>query len=422
MKKSLLGTAVILSLVAISCNKSDSLLVQRQKNLADNDYKFSSMMDTRVQNFQTKLPDYLVTMGLGQSNIDNEKASVGRVIFYDKSLSKDGKISCASCHIQNKAFADGWDFSPGVDGHVTSRNSMALTNVASFASHYTEIEGIAPALLWDGRADDIFGQAPLAFTNPHEMGLTLTELHKKAKIQSYYSYFIERIYGDSDVSQERFLECLQEFVRAMGGASSKLDRALDKVNGDLFGQYAETVPVYALRDSIVDYYYGTITITVKDSVGIDTLLRPLLNFSESELRGRTLFAQNCTKCHSPIRPLQKEFFACNGLETNYSDPGLGGVTGLQSDMGVFKSPSLRNIAVTAPYMHDGRFRDLGEVLDFYSTGIQAHPNLHPLLLDEEGNPRRMNFSFQDKIDLIAFLRTMTSYDILHDARFSNPFY
>ncbi|MEZ4892668.1 MAG: cytochrome-c peroxidase [Saprospiraceae bacterium] len=113
--------------------------------------------------------------------MDNEKASVGRVIFYDKNLSKDGEISCASCHIQNKAFADGWDFSPGVDGHVISRNSMALTNVASFASHYTEIEGRTPALLWDGRADDIFGQAPLAFTNPHEMGLTLTELHKSQK-------------------------------------------------------------------------------------------------------------------------------------------------------------------------------------------------------------------------------------------------
>jgi len=406
----------------IACKKGDNLLIQEVPNNLDDESAAAIYLKMQKEDFQSKLPNYLVVMGLTQPNIDAAKADLGRVVFYDKSLSKDGTVSCASCHKQQFAFADDVAFSTGVEGFKTARNSMTLTNVASFAAHYTAIDGRQPGLLWDGRASEVTNQAPLAFANPHEMGLSMEEVVEIAQKREYYPYFMTKAFGDRAVTEARLLEGLQEFVRAMGSAKSKLDNALEKVNGDLFGTSNHLVPVTQKRDSIVEYYYGTRIITITDTLGFDTLVKPLMGFSQSELRGRTLFAINCTKCHTPIRSLQEEFMACNGLEMNYADKGLGGVTGRPEDNGVFKSPSLRNIALTAPYMHDGRFRSLESVIDFYSTGIQAHPNLHPLLRDANGQPLRMNFSAQEKADLIAFLRTMTSSNVLTDSRFSNPFH
>lgn len=419
MKKLLL---LMLLVSQFACQKNDDFLTKNLPNNGDEEIRAALHLNMKQYDFQAKLPNYLVTMGLENPDIDNQKAHLGRVIFYDKNLSKDGKVSCGSCHKQSLAFADDEAFSSGIEGRKTSRNSMALTNVSNFAAHYTTLNGKKPALLWDGRANDVVNQAPLAFANPHEMGLTMSQVVEKARAMEYYPYFMTQAFGDPNVTEARLLEGLQEFVRALGSANSKLDLALEKVNGDLFGKYNTTVPITVLRDTIIQHYYGTITTTLTVVVGADTIVNPLLNFSESELRGRTLFAFNCTKCHSPIRSLQEEFMACNGLEMNYSDKGLGDVTGKPADVGIFKSPSLRNIALTAPYMHDGRFNTLGEVIDFYNTGIQPHPNLHPLLRDANGQVLTMNFSVQDKKDLIAFLNTMTSSEVLSDKRFSNPFH
>ncbi len=419
MKKLLL---LILLASQFACQKNDEFLTKDLPNPGGDAEKAAFHLELQPFDYQVELPNYLVTMGLENPAIDNQKARLGRVVFYDKNLSKDGKISCASCHKQHLGFADNVAFSDGIDGHKTSRNSMTLTNVSNFAAHYSSLNGKKPALLWDGRATEVVNQAPLAFANPHEMGLTMDKVVEIAKRMEYYPHLMTQAYGDRNVTEARLLEGLQEFVRAMGSANSKLDRALEKVNGDLFGTFNATVPITAQRDTIIKCYYGSLNTTVTVVVGTDTIVSPLLNFSPSELRGRTLFAENCTNCHSPIRTLQEEFMACNGLEMNYSDQGLGGVTGNPADFGVFKSPSLRNIALTAPYMHDGRFKTLSEVVDFYSTGIQPHPNLHPLLRDANGQALHLDFSAQDKKDLIAFLNTMTSNDVLSDKRFSNPFH
>jgi cytochrome c peroxidase len=411
MKKLLLGTFLAVIFTLFACKKNDNLIVQELPNSISDELAAAFLVQLQTADFQKQLPNYLVTMGLSQPTIDIHKATLGRVVFYDKNLSKDGTISCASCHKQSSAFADNVAFSQGIEGQMTSRNSMSLSNVASFASHYTTIDGRRPALLWDGRATEVVNQAPLAFENPHEMGLSMQEVLQKARDQEYYPYFMTKAFGDREVTESRLLEGLQEFVRSMGSAESKLDKALERVNGDLLGTTTELKVITVAR-----YYYGPI-----DTIGTDTIILPLLNFAETELRGRNLFAQNCTKCHTPIRTLQQEFMACNGLEMNYLDKGLGGVTERTEDNGVFKSSSLRNISLTAPYMHDGRFKTLEEVMDFYSTGIQGHANLHPLLRDDNGQALKMNFSPQDKKDLIAFLKTMTSYDVLSDTRFANPF-
>jgi cytochrome c peroxidase len=423
MKNLLPISAFLLLLSLFACKKSENILVQELPNTIDEELAASLYLNTSLQDLQCRLPNYLVSMGLHQPAIDNAKANLGRVVFYDKNLSADGKISCASCHKQAFAFADNLPISHGVGNQLTFRNSLSLTNVANFGVHYSNIEGRQPALLWDGRASDIVEQAPLAFANPHEMGLSMSEVVEKAKNQPYYPYFMKTAFGDREITEARLLEGLQEFVRAMGYATSKLDKALDKVNGDMMATYTDYVPIYELRETIVSYYYGSPIMGLGNvQVGQDTVVRELMNFTQSELRGRNLFAQNCTKCHTPIRTLQEEFMACNGLEMKYKDRGLGKITGRPEDDGVFKSPSLRNIALTAPYMHDGRFKTLYEVMDFYSTGMEASPNLHPLLRDENGQPKRMNFTQQQKLDLVAFLHTMTSHEVQNDKRFSNPFY
>ncbi len=422
MKKLIPSAILALMCCFLACKKNDNLIVKELPNTMDEEIAAALFVKLQSVDFQCKLPNYLVTMGLSIPVIDDAKASLGRVVFYDKNLSKDGTVSCASCHKQNRAFSDDVAFSSGVGGQVTARNSMSLTNIASFAAHYAEIDGRTPLLLWDGRAAEVVNQAPMAFANPHEMGLSMADVVQNAKALEYYPYFMTQAFGDPEVTEARLLEGLQEFVRALGSADSKLDRALEKVNGDLFGTTMATIPITQQRDTIVAYYYGTHTITVTDTIGADTIALPLMGFNDSELHGRTLFAQNCTKCHTPIRSLQQEFMACNGLEMNYIDKGRGAVTGNPADDGVFKSPSLRNIHLTAPYMHDGRFKTLEEVMDFYSTGIQANPNLHPLLRDANGQALQMNFTAQEKKDLIAFLKTMTSYDVLQDPRFSSPFH
>jgi cytochrome c peroxidase len=199
-------------------------------------------------------------------------------------------------------------------------------------------------------------------------------------------------------------------VGAISCQNSKLDAALNKVNGDINGTSEE------VRFTTVQHaYYGTL-----DTTGSDTVIVPLQNFTIQELRGRDIFAANCTKCHSPVRSFQEVFEACNGLDINYSDNGKGILTSKASDMGVFKSPSLRNITLSAPYMHDGRFATLEDVIDFYSDGIKPHPNLHPLLIQPNGSTK-MDFTAEQKKDLLAFLKTMTASDIAYDIIFTDPF-
>jgi cytochrome c peroxidase len=181
----------------------------------------------------------------------------------------------------------------------------------------------------------------------------------------------------------------------MGSYRSRLDQALTGVNGNLNSP-----------GNIIQGYYSS-----------DTIF-PIL--SNSENRGRLIFVNNCSKCHSPVRKLQEVNEACNGLEINYADQGKGRITGNPADNGVFKSPSLRNVALTAPYMHDGRFKTLGEVVEFYSSGVKHHANLHPVMFKNDGT-YNLNLNAQQKTDLIRFLHTMTDNTLAKDERFANPF-
>jgi cytochrome c peroxidase len=396
-----------ITLLAASCSKNEFSVRNEENVLPEHVFEFEAYLDlpSIFMDYGRDLPNYLKATGMSVKPVDNAKATLGRVLFYDKNLSLDRSTSCASCHKQNKAFSDNVAFSKGVNGLLGSRNSMPIGNVASFSAHYSEIGGQRPLLLWDSRAADVAEQSKLAFLNDHEMGMTMEGVVSRIKEQTYYPYIWQKVYSNFEVTENQVLECLSEFVGTIGAPASRFDLALEAVNGNLnFGGVDTLVSIAAI-------YTGTIDTTL--------VTFGLPGFSSRENNGRDLFVANCSKCHSPIRAFQDVFEACNGLDLEYVDQGRGKLTGNASDNGVFKAPSLRNIAVTAPYMHDGRFKTLEEVIEFYSTGVKNHPNLHPQML-HNGDPN-LHLSTQQKQDLIAFLKTLTDNKLATDYRFSNPF-
>lgn len=336
--------------------------------------------------YTVNLPQHLTNAGLFARPVERDKAVLGRVLFYDKNLSKDGKISCASCHKQTLGFSDDIVYSKGVSGRVTDRNSIALASVANFSAYYgTDLNGPSGIrFFWDNRAATIAEQSIGSLNNPKEMDMHMTEVVGAIEVQPYYAPLFKKAYGDNTVTQDRVTEAIANFINAMGSYQSKFDQeAAKQPYSSLFNNFA--------------------------------------GFSTSENRGLQLYQTNCSSCHSSIMGRPMLFNASNGLDAvSTSDQGVGGISGTTIEQGTFKVPTLRNIALTYPYMHDGRFATLEEVVDHYSTGVQSHPNLHPNL-KANGQPKRMNFSAADKQDLIAFLNTMTDEEMRKDKRFADPF-
>lgn len=336
--------------------------------------------------YTIEFPSHLRNQGLFARGIERDKAILGRVLFYDKNLSKDRTIACGSCHKQDKGFGDDKAVSDGVESRAGDRNSIALTSVANFSAYYgTDLNGSqAIRFFWDNRAETAALQSRGSLTNPKEMDMHMEEVAKAVQAQPYYSPLFKRAFGDANVSQDRVLEALANFVNSIGSYQSKFDEEASKVGG--FNNYST----------------------------------PFAGFTSSENAGKSLYMANCASCHSTSMGRPVLFNASNGLDLNPTDVGVYDVTKNSSEKGTFKVPTLRNIAVSAPYMHDGRFTTLDEVVDFYSTGINAHANLHPNL--KSGNsPRKFNYTAQQKSDLIAFLGTLTDQRAAEAKRFSNPF-
>ena len=301
--------------------------------------------------------------------ITNEGATLGRVLFYDKRLSANNTVACASCHQQANGFSDPATLSRGFEGGLTGRNSMGLANARYFQPG---------RFFWDERAASLEAQTLMPIQDSVEMGLTLTELENKVATEAYYPPLFEAAFGTPDVSSERISLALAQFVRSMVSSQSKFDQ------------------------------------------GVATNFN---NFTPQENLGRQLFngRGRCDVCHITaafVAPNARN----NGLDAVSTDNGLGDVTGNPADNGKFKVPSLRNIARTAPYMHDGRFETLAEVIRFYNNGVQNHPNLDPALRGPNGQPRRLNLNPNEQAALVAFLETLTDNNFMTDPKFSNPFF
>lgn len=392
--KHILLLAIAVMLLAIgSCVKSPTL-AKRTPHLPDSSYQYEAGPMTVIippgNPYVNGGPGSDFTDNTPQSNLTtNAGATLGRVLFYETMFSLNNSISCGSCHKQQYAFADNTDFSAGYKGQKGTRNAIALAN-----------ENLSSNFFWDGRVNTMEAQTIMPVQNHMEMGMEdLDNLVKKLQSVSYYPPLFKAAFGSSTITKQGIAYALAQFMRSMHSFNSKFDKGASS---------------------------------------------NFSNFTAQELEGEKIFrAQQCQNCHGGNNlnnggmsmqhnmPFGNDWSNA-GLDVGYPDNGLMTVTGQSNDRGVFKIPSLRNVALTAPYMHDGRFKTLEEVVEHYNSGIVANPGLDfrltQAIFDSTGTggannklPVRMNLNNEQKAALVAFLKTLTDNDFVSDPKFSDPF-
>ena len=332
-----------------------------------------------------ELPAHLLapTLQLSENTPSNNPvtdagATLGRVLFYDTRLSLNQTVACASCHLQARGFSDTTAFSTGFAGEQTSRNAMSLANIRFYHN---------ARFFWDERGLSLEETTVLPIENPIEMGATLPEVIARMQATTFYPGLFADAFGTPEITSERMGQALAQFLRSIVSYRTRYDEGRAQVS----------------------------------RVGQD-----FPNFTVQENRGKTLFTgvARCNRCHTTDAFIAPNPFN-NGLDLTTTDPGVGGITGAAKEESLFKFTSLRNIELTAPYMHDGRFATLEQVIEHYNSGVQAHPNLSTPLKEVVGPgpspPARLNLSEADKAALVAFLRTLTDVPMTTDERWSNPF-
>ena len=287
--------------------------------------------------------------------LTEEKARLGRRLFNEPALSRTGEVSCASCHQQRYGFSDPRPVSAGVDGALGTRNAPALGNLAWGQSFF-----------WDGRAKTLEEQAGQPIENPVEMGLKVDDAVARLAADADYVRDFSAAFGAPPTAVS-LRQALASFVRTLVSGGSRYDQFLA---GD-----ASALDDAAARGK--DVFFGT--------------------------RGR------CFHCH-PEGALTNEGFFNNGSYAPEGDRGRQVVTGRAGDLGKFKVPGLRNVAVTAPYMHDGSLATLEEVIDQYDRGGRGDPSTDPQITP-------LSLAPDEKADLLAFLKALTDERFLVDARF-----
>jgi cytochrome c peroxidase len=332
-------------------------------------------------------PFYYGVFDLPEENpLTAEGVALGRMLFYETSLSSNNQVSCATCHQQEKAFTDGRAFAIGVSGKPTSKSSMPLNNLLWGPKHF----------FWDGRASNLEEQSLIPIQNPDEMGLEIEEAVEKLGQLPIYPPLFKAAFGTDEITPSKIAMALASFQRILISQNSKYDK----------------------------------------------YLRGETELSKEELLGKELFMThpdasvglrggNCADCHSQF--LTSGFatgydgFKNNGLDNDENlEGGLAYVTGKESDWGKFKVPSLRNIALTAPYMHDGRFKTLEEVIDHYDHQIKDSKTLDPLMREASnqkpvgGKESGFHLTADEKKAILMFLQTLTDEDFITNKDFNDP--
>lgn len=298
-----------------------------------------------------------------------EGVALGRKLFFDPILSGNGTQSCASCHAPQFAFGESTRFSTGIDGIQGNRNAMPLFNMAwNWDNHF----------FWDGRANGIEAQAFGPVVNPIEMHNTWPTAVASLQANAEYPNLFKAAFGTTNIDSVLVAKAIAQFERTLISGNSRFDQ----------------------------YLNGQISLTAQEIEGFNVFM--------AENRG------DCFHCHgNAANPLWTDnLFHNNGLDATFSDLGLGAVTGNPADNGKFKTPSLRNLAYTAPYMHDGRFATLDEVINHYSEGLQNSPTVDPLLkyLNQGG----VQLSVADKAALKAFLLSLSDDSFINNPNFQAP--
>ena len=293
------------------------------------------------------------------NRLTEPKILLGRVLFYDPILSANNTISCASCHSPFSAFTHiDHSLSHGIFDSIGNRNSIALMNLAW-----------QNTFMWDGSINNLDMQALAPLSHPKEMASSIDSLVQKVNKSTLYKNLLYKAYGDSLASGEKLLKSMSQFMLTLISSNSKYDKV--KAGKEIFTSQEQ-----------IGYY---------------------------------LYKKNCFACH--IEPLFSNYeFANNGLklDTSLNDLGRFSITKNPSDSLTFKIPTLRNIEYTYPYMHDGRFTKLMQVINHYTTGIERNKTLHnklqmPIILTEK-----------EKVDLISFLLTLSDREFLFNKKFAFP--
>lgn len=304
-----------------------------------------------------------------------EKVKLGRMLFYDEILSKDEIQSCADCHLQVDGFSDIRQFSLGVEDLPGKRQAMAVFNMAWHNNGF----------FWDGRAVLLRDQALMPIQDPLEMNETLENVVAKLQNEKEYRFQFARAFEDPAINDEKMALAMEAFMFTIVSNNSKFDQFL-------LEQY---------------------TFTESEQRGYD------LFFTEFDPNGSEKGGE-CFHCHAGINFTNNKYMN-NGLDADadFADEGYYATTGLPEDMARFKVPSLRNIANTGPYMHDGRFETLEEVIDHYNTGVKESSTIDEIM--QFNLDPGLDLSEQDKADLVAFLKALSDDTFLNNPDYTNPF-
>lgn len=387
--KILLSVTVYFAVIIffIACSK-DEAVVQSSDQIVQ---KYLNIDLNNLPKYGTiSYPNYYTPNILGQLNtpptnqINDKTATLGRVLFYDKQLSLNNTVSCASCHQQANGFTDKKVLSEGFKGGLTGKHSMRLGNISFYADG---------RMFWDKRANSVEAQSTLPIQDATEMGFSVSaggidSLLRKMRKIDYYPVLFKNAFGNEEINETKMQLALAQFLRSMVSINSKFDEGFAKV-------FSPLLPAGGVGNNFPNF-------TAQENLGKSLFLAP-----------PNAGGAGCGVCHSaPVFGLAANSLN-NGLDAN--------------ETVIFKSPSLKNIALAPPYMHDGRFSSLEQVIEHYNSGIKSGRTLDPRLSvpapPNQNNPAplRLNLSQNDKAALLAFLNTLTDNVLTTDTKFSNPF-
>ncbi|MEL7118145.1 MAG: cytochrome c peroxidase [Bacteroidota bacterium] len=359
-------------LVSLACNTNSSFI-----GCEDCGVEQSIDEVYNPKDYVLDIPDWMPDPFIPEDNpLTEDGVELGRHLFFDPILSVDSSLSCASCHDPKLAFTDGNAVSKGVEGIAGHRSSMSLVNLAFNTNGF----------FWDGRVQTLEEQAIIPVEDPIEMAENWPNVLEKLKRHSDYPKMFRRAFGiekASEITQDLTIKALAQFERTLISADSRYDRVVWKNEG---------FPTDAERRGQILFFFEDLP-------------------QDRQHPG-------CSHCHfAPT--FTDNSYKNNGLDSvanlaDFPDLGRGGVLGNIYDNGKFRTPSLRNIELTAPYMHDGRFATLEEVLDSYSRGGHG-------VLNEDTNIQAFELSERDKQDLIAFLKMLTDTNFVNNPKFQSPF-
>jgi cytochrome c peroxidase len=325
-----------------------------------------------------EIPDHFPDMIIPSDNpMTMEGVELGRWLFYEKRLSGNDSMSCASCHLAQHGFSDPNKYSTGIDGIAGTRNSMALINL-----------GWDNFFFWDGRASTLEKQILEPVPNPIELHQSWPDAIYKLNLDIAYRNRFFKAFGEPGIDSLKAAKAIAQFIRTMISASSKFD---------VMYKYENGMPLNNQEQALLQQ------VDVEEWAGYDLF--------------KSLNGADCFHCHNGTLMRVKKY-SNNGLDANFTDLGRGAVTHNPEDYGKFKVPTLRNIALTAPYMHDGRFQTLDEVIEHYSSGVHISPTIDPLI--EFANQGGVQLSTEEKYLLKKFLLTLTDNSFVSNPKFKDP--